>query len=219
MPTCVKSSYRPTGLRQVFWAAASVSCDVVIAIGMTYHASTVFALVLANDANGLHGLSMQLLRRDTRWQDTHRLLVGLMRLALETGVVTSEQVTFTQHITLSTSFDHPAIFVIAFIIMNIMVTGSSDQPLRYCATPFVLLFDKLYANMMMLTLNHRMMAFNKRATIHTAPPPDIMIGRSHLSNLSGPPNIANKSDMESQAPHWDRTTRNSFMIAVCLVSV
>jgi hypothetical protein len=101
-----------------------------------------------------------------------------------------------------------------------MVTSSSDQSLRYCGTPFVLLFDKLYANMMMLTLNHRMIGFNKTATTHNPPSSDIIVGGSHLSGLSGPANTANKSDAESQVSHWDKqATRNSFMIAVCLVSL
>lgn len=154
----------------VLWAVASVACDVVISITMTYH----------------------LLRRDTQWQDTHRLLVGLVRLTLETGTVTT-------------------ISVIAFVLANVMVTSASIQPLRYCSTPFVLLFDKLYANMMMLTLNHRMTAFNSR--INVAPSSEMVIG---ASLLSAPPNTmsqnASKSDVESHMSYWEPGSRNNLVL-------
>jgi len=155
----------------VFWASASVACDVVIAITMTYH----------------------LLRRDTQWQDTHKILVGLVRLTLETGIITT-------------------ISVIAYILVNVMVTSASSQPLRYCSTPFVLLFDKLYANMMMLTLNHRMTAFNSR--IVQPQSSELVIGASFIS---GPPNLSSqdpitKSDAESHGTYWDPVQRNDFMV-------
>jgi len=152
----------------VFWATASVACDVVIAITMTYH----------------------LLRRDTQWRDTHRILVGLVRLSLETGIITT-------------------ISVIVFVLINIMVT-SDIRPLRYISTPFVLLFDKLYANMMMLTLNHRMTAFNPRINNPTS---ELAFGDSLISGPAPTTSRhTDKSDVESRLSKWGAAPTSGFAI-------
>lgn len=105
-----------------------------------------------------------------------------------------------------------AISVIAFILANVLVTSASPLPLRYCSTPLVLLFDKFYANMMMLTLNHRMTAFNTR--LLNPQTSEIVIGASFLS---APPNTSQnltKSDTESHVSIWDSVPGNNFMMEV-----
>ena len=54
---------------------------------MTYHASPTPILIMDSSA---YDIITQLLKRDTQWQDTHKILVGLVRLTLETGTVTSK---------------------------------------------------------------------------------------------------------------------------------
>jgi hypothetical protein len=103
--------------------------------------------------------------------------------------------------------------VITFVIVNVLVTSASSLPLRYCSTPFVLLFDKLYANMMMLTLNHRMTAFHSRI-IHPQSS-EMPIGPSFLSGAAGPAEQTHqtKSDAESHVSYWDPVP-NNFMFEV-----